>query len=198
MSGDGEISGGFDLTEAGTQKRLAIYLVRDVADVPGIARLGPDPTDPEFTRESFDAVLDAAGKRRLKTLLRDQSVLAGVGNAYSDEILHAAKLSPAAAAGSLTDDTRSVLYDAMTEVLTTAVESARQAAPRRTEGRQALRYARARPRRPTLPGVWGHDPVGEHHRHRLAVLPHMSDRRHPPGRPPPAPPPEVAPAAGGG
>ncbi len=129
VSGDGEISGGFDLTEAGTQKRLAIYLVRDVADVPGIARLGPDPTDPEFTRESFDAVLDAAGKRHLKTLLRDQSVLAGVGNAYSDEILHAAKLSPAAAAGSLTDDTRSVLYDAMTEVLTTAVESARQLPP---------------------------------------------------------------------
>ncbi len=129
VSGDGEISGGFDLTEAGTQKRLAIYLVRDVADVPGIARLGPDPTDPEFTRESFDAVLDAAGKRHLKTLLRDQSVLAGVGNAYSDEILHAAKLSPAAAADSLTDDTRSVLYDAMTEVLTTAVESARQLPP---------------------------------------------------------------------
>lgn len=129
VSGDGEISGGFDLTEAGTQKRLAIYLVRDIADVPGIARLGPDPTDPEFTRESFDAVLDAAGKRHLKTLLRDQSVLAGVGNAYSDEILHAAKLSPAAAADSLTDDTRSVLYDAMTEVLTTAVASARQLPP---------------------------------------------------------------------
>ena len=79
VSTEGEICGGFDLTEAGTQKRLAIYLVRDLADVPGIARLGPDPTDASFTRDAFDQVLATAGKRHLKTLLRDQSVLAGVG-----------------------------------------------------------------------------------------------------------------------
>jgi formamidopyrimidine-DNA glycosylase len=129
VSDDGEISGGFDLTEAGTQKRLAIYLVRDLVDVPGIARLGPDPMDPQFTRESFEAVLAAAGKRHLKTLLRDQSMLAGVGNAYSDELLHAAKLSPATAADSLTRAERTTLYDAMIEVLTAAIETARRLPP---------------------------------------------------------------------
>lgn len=129
VSPDGEISGGFDLTEAGTQKRLAIYLVREVADVPGIARLGPDPTDPAFTRESFDEVMAAAGKRHLKTLLRDQSVLAGVGNAYSDEILHTARLSPAAAADSLDDTQRDALFTALKDVLATAIESARQLPP---------------------------------------------------------------------
>lgn len=129
VTDEGEVAGGFDLTEAGTQKRLAIHVVRDLADVPGIARLGPDPTDPDFTRESFDGVLDAAGKRHLKTLLRDQSVLAGVGNAYSDEILHTAKLSPAAATDSLDEEQRTALYDALESVLATAITSARELPP---------------------------------------------------------------------
>ena len=125
----GEIVGGFDLTEAGTQKRLAIYLVHDPADVPGIARLGPDPTAPDFDATSFDGVLDGAGKRHLKTLLRDQSALAGVGNAYSDEILHAARLSPAAAADSLTPDQREQLYAALRSVLDDAIAAAVQLPP---------------------------------------------------------------------
>lgn len=129
VSPDGEVIGGFDLTEAGTQKRLAIHAVRDLTDVPGIARLGPDPTDPAFTRQSFDAVLDAAGKRHLKTLLRDQSVLAGVGNAYSDEILHAARVSPAAAADSLDPDQRTALYEALESVLAGAITAARELPP---------------------------------------------------------------------
>ena len=129
VSPDGEVAGGFDLTEAGTQKRLAIHLVHDLADVPGIARLGPDPTDPTFSRASFDAVLDAAGKRHLKTLLRDQSVLAGVGNAYSDEILHTAKLSPAAATDSLDGSQRDALYQALESVLATAIAGARELPP---------------------------------------------------------------------
>ena len=84
---------GFDLTEAGTKKSLAVYVVRDVTDVPGIARLGPDPTAADFTLEDFAAIL--SGRRtQVKGLLRDQSVFAGVGNAYSDEILHNARMSP--------------------------------------------------------------------------------------------------------
>ena len=114
---------GFDLTEAGTKKSLAAYLVRDVQDVPGIARLGPDPLSPEFTEEAFAAML--AGRRtQLKGLLRDQSWLAGVGNAYSDEVLHAARLSPFAMASSLAPEVISRLYAALVTTLREAVEAA--------------------------------------------------------------------------
>jgi formamidopyrimidine-DNA glycosylase len=114
---------GFDLTEAGTRKRAAVYVVRDPQEVPQIASLGPDPLAPGFDRAAFGALLD--GRRtQVKGLLRDQSVLAGVGNAYSDEVLHAAKLSPFAIAGSLTTEQVDVLYDAMEEVLREAVAAA--------------------------------------------------------------------------
>ncbi|MFX3774598.1 Fpg/Nei family DNA glycosylase, partial [Streptococcus suis] len=81
-------------------KSLAVYVARDPADVPGIARLGPDPLDASFDRETFAGLL--AGRRtQIKGVLRDQMIIAGVGNAYSDEILHAAKMSPYALASSL-------------------------------------------------------------------------------------------------
>jgi formamidopyrimidine-DNA glycosylase len=114
---------GFDLTEAGTKKSLAVYVVRDPDDVPGIARLGPDPLDEDFTREAFGAVLD--GRRmQIKGLLRDQGVIAGIGNAYSDEILHAAKMSPYAIAGTLDDEEVDRLYAAMQTTLTEAIAEA--------------------------------------------------------------------------
>ncbi|MGE0296988.1 MAG: DNA-formamidopyrimidine glycosylase family protein, partial [Pseudonocardia sp.] len=89
---------GFDLTEAGTQKRLSVYLVADPQEVPGIARLGPDAL--ALTRDEFAALLHGRTER-IKNLITDQTVLAGIGNAYSDEILHTAKLSPYAVAGRL-------------------------------------------------------------------------------------------------
>ncbi|WDH79661.1 Fpg/Nei family DNA glycosylase [Microbacterium esteraromaticum] len=114
---------GFDLTEAGTKKSLAISVVRDPLDVPGIARLGPDPLDPAFTREAFAAVL--AGRRtQIKGLLRDQGLIAGIGNAYSDEILHAAKMSPYAPAANLDDADVDRLYEAMQTTLRTAIDEA--------------------------------------------------------------------------
>jgi formamidopyrimidine-DNA glycosylase len=114
---------GFDLTEAGTKKSLAVYVVRDPADVPGVARLGPDPLDPGFTRDALAALL--AGRRtQIKGVLRDQSVVAGVGNAYSDEILHAARMSPYALAASLDDAEVDRLYAATVETLTDAVATA--------------------------------------------------------------------------
>ena len=109
---------GFDLTEAGTQKRLAVYLVRTPADVAGIARLGPDALTVEL--DAFAALL-ATQNRQLKGVLTAQSVLAGVGNAYSDEILHAARLSPFAIASRLTDAQVSALHEAMRATLTDAV-----------------------------------------------------------------------------
>jgi DNA-formamidopyrimidine glycosylase len=114
---------GFDLTEAGTQKRLAVYLVRDPMDVPGVASLGPDPLDPSFTAETLADLL--AGRRtQIKGVLRDQSIIAGIGNAYSDEVLHAARMSPFRIAASLTPDQVTALYDAMMTTLRDASKRA--------------------------------------------------------------------------
>ncbi|MFI7277519.1 DNA-formamidopyrimidine glycosylase family protein [Streptomyces sp. NPDC049879] len=131
---------GFDLTEAGTQKRLAVHCVRDPAEVPGVARLGPDPLDPSFTAAAFTALL-AGEHRQIKGVLRDQGVLAGVGNAYSDEILHAARMSPFKLADKLTAAETAGLYDALTGTLREAVERSRGVAAGRlkSEKRSGLR-----------------------------------------------------------
>ena len=114
---------GFDLTEAGTQKRLAAYIVADAAQVPGIARLGPDPMDEDFTAADFAALLE--GRRtQVKGLLKDQEFLAGVGNAYSDEVLHAARLSPFALASALDQEQVQILYAALRGTLAGAVAAA--------------------------------------------------------------------------
>ncbi|WP_086772017.1 Fpg/Nei family DNA glycosylase [Streptomyces bobili] len=119
-----ETGEGFDLTEAGTQKRLAVYLVRDPQEVPGVARLGPDPLAADFDEERFAALLSGE-RRQLKGALRDQSLIAGVGNAYSDEILHAARMSPFKLAASLTPAETRTLYEALRATLTEAVERSR-------------------------------------------------------------------------
>ena len=92
---------GFDLTEQGTQKRLAVYLVRSPELVPGVARLGIDPLDPAFTPEVLAGLL-AGVRGQVKGVLTDQSVLAGVGNAYSDEVLWEMRMSPFKPVSSLT------------------------------------------------------------------------------------------------
>lgn len=111
---------GFDVTEAGTKKSLALYVVHDAADVPGVARLGPDPLSHDFTLERFRAILAAQGRAQLKGVLRDQSVIAGIGNAYSDEILHVARMSPYKPAAMDLDDA-TVLYAALRSTLEEAV-----------------------------------------------------------------------------
>lgn len=111
---------GFDITEAGTRKGLAMYVVRDPSEVPGIAALGPEPLEPGFELRPL-----LARRMQVKRLLRDQKIIAGVGNAYSDEILHAAKLSPFAIAENLKDDEIVRLEAAVQEILREAVEEAR-------------------------------------------------------------------------
>ena len=114
---------GFDLTEAGTKKRLAAYITGSPAEVPGIASLGPDPLAPEFTEAAFAAILRER-RAQIKGVLRDQSIIAGIGNAYSDEILHVAKMSPFAIAAKLSDDDVQRLYAAVRGTLTAAVHAA--------------------------------------------------------------------------
>jgi formamidopyrimidine-DNA glycosylase len=117
-------SAGFDVTEAGTQKRLAIYLVRDPLQVPGIASLGVDPLSDAFTVEALAGLLKDE-RRLIKGVLRDQGVIAGIGNAYSDEILHAARMSPYKSAAKLTPAEVADLHDIAVETLTEAVERSR-------------------------------------------------------------------------
>jgi formamidopyrimidine-DNA glycosylase len=128
---------GFDLTEAGTQKKLAAYLVRDPALVPGVSRLGPDAL--RVSREEFEQRLKAR-RGQIKGVLTEQEVIAGVGNAYSDEILHAAKLSPFAITDRLSAEALDRLYEAMRSVLTDAVNRSvgQQAATLKGEKKSGL------------------------------------------------------------
>jgi formamidopyrimidine-DNA glycosylase len=119
---------GVDLTEAGTKKSLAVYVVTDPHKVPGIAALGPDPLDPGFSVENLQAIL-AASPHQIKGVLRSQIVMAGIGNAYSDEILHAARISPYTMADSLDKESVQVLYTAIHNVLGAAVREALGKAP---------------------------------------------------------------------
>ena len=114
---------GFDLTEQGTRRRLAVHVVEDPLEVPQIATLGVEPLSADLTRERFTELL-AARNQQVKGLLRDQGTIAGIGNAYSDEILHAARTSPFALTRSLTREQADRLYDATLDVLEQAVAAA--------------------------------------------------------------------------
>jgi formamidopyrimidine-DNA glycosylase len=116
---------GLDITEAGTKKSLALYVVRNATDVPGVTRLGPDPLAEEFTRDLLSQILTAAGRAQLKGVLRHQGTIAGIGNAYSDELLHAAKMSPFKPANSLSDTELDTLFTAIKQVLGDAVDRSR-------------------------------------------------------------------------
>jgi len=111
---------GFDLTEAGTDKRLSLWVVEDPARIDAVGRLGIDPLDPSFDRKALARIL-AGAPSTIKSALANQSLLAGVGNAYSDEVLHAARLSPFKTARSLGADQVEALHHALVEILGGAV-----------------------------------------------------------------------------
>ncbi len=121
--GDDGAAPGFELTEAGTQKRLAVYVVKDPMEVPGIASLGPDPLVPEFTVQALKRIV-GGNRTQIKGLLRDQKIIAGIGNAYSDEVLHAARMSPFKIAATLTDAQIADLHEAIVTTLRDAMERA--------------------------------------------------------------------------
>ncbi|MEO5834890.1 MAG: DNA-formamidopyrimidine glycosylase family protein [Nakamurella sp.] len=129
---------GFDVTEAGTKKSVTAWVVTDPSTVPGVARLGPDAM--AISYDEFAALAGVSGAQ-LKSFLRDQNLVAGVGNAYSDEILHAAKLSPYQAGKRLSEDETRRLYDALRSVLTEAIERSvgQEAARLKGEKRTGLR-----------------------------------------------------------
>ena len=157
---DFETTPGLDITEAGTKKSLAIYVVRDPQEVPGIARLGPDPLDDAFTIDVLAGILQREGRKQIKGVLRHQGTIAGIGNAYSDELLHAARMSPYKPASSLDE----------AEVQTPVRRDphrhrrGRRAVARpgrqRAQGREEDPPRRPRPHRPGVPGVRRHGARG--------------------------------------
>ncbi len=132
---------GIDVTEAGTKKSLALYVVREPRDVPGIASLGPDPLVDDFTREALGEILQAAGRSQVKGVLRHQGTIAGIGNAYSDEILHAARMSPFKPASTIVDDELTTLHDAIARVLGEAVDRSRGLAASELKGEKKTNLA---------------------------------------------------------
>ncbi|MEP9384316.1 Fpg/Nei family DNA glycosylase [Nocardioides cheoyonin] len=131
---------GLDVTEAGTKKRLALYVAREPGGVPGIATLGPDPLTDEFTVEAFRAILAKEGRKQIKGVLRHQGTIAGIGNAYSDEILWAARMSPFKPAD-LDEEESEVLYDALRSTLADAVERSRGLAMSELKGEKKSNLA---------------------------------------------------------
>ena len=115
---------GFDLTEAGTQRKLAVHIVDDPMSIPMVATLGPDPLAPDFDQPALAGLLARAGRAQLKGVLKDQRTIAGIGNAYSDEILHAAKLSPFKPSSTLTETELSTLYTSIQIELRGAIQRA--------------------------------------------------------------------------
>jgi formamidopyrimidine-DNA glycosylase len=145
---------GLDVTEAGTKKSLAMYVVRRAADVPGIASLGPDPMDEAFTPEVLHRILEDAGRSQIKGVLRHQGTIAGIGNAYSDEILHAAKMSPFKPANSLDKVEFDRLFAAIKDELGDAVARSRGLAASELKGEKKSHLAVHGRTGQTCP-VWG-------------------------------------------
>ena len=108
-------SGTLTLTEAGSRKRASLHLVRGEA---GLAALDPGGIDVfSASPEAFRATLTSAN-HTLKRALTDPRLLSGIGNAYSDEILHQAGLSPVALTQRLKDDEIARLLEAIRHTLT--------------------------------------------------------------------------------
>jgi formamidopyrimidine-DNA glycosylase len=149
-------SSGFDLTEAGTQRKLAVYVVADPMSIPMVATLGPDPLTDEFDETALAELLAKAGRAQLKGVLKDQRTIAGIGNAYSDEILHAAKLSPFKPSNSLTDTELDTLFAAIKGELAAAHSAGRRPRCERPEGGEEVRFAGTRPYRREVRCLWRH------------------------------------------
>ncbi|MGH9070327.1 MAG: Fpg/Nei family DNA glycosylase [Acidimicrobiales bacterium] len=111
---------GIEVTEAGTEKRLALWVVTDLGAVAPLASLGPDPLEPGFDLTALAAVLEGQ-TGQVKGVITDQRVLAGVGNAYSDEALHSARLSPFKQVNRLSPDEVGRLYAGLVGVLSDAL-----------------------------------------------------------------------------
>ena len=116
-----QLSGAMDLRFLDTVLMARVYLTSEPDnDVPGFADVGPDALAPDLTFEIFEQRL-RKHRGEIKNVLRNQSFVGGIGNAYSDEILFEARIRPLRRASTLKPEERRALYDAMRSVLEHAV-----------------------------------------------------------------------------
>jgi formamidopyrimidine-DNA glycosylase len=127
------------MTEGGTKRRAAAWLLRPAEVEAELAHLGPEPLDPDFTPARLREAL--ATPHRLHAFLRDQRLIAGVGRAYANEILHAARLSPYASTTALDDEELDRLHAAIVGTLGAGVERLRPASGKGLAPKSAQRYA---------------------------------------------------------
>jgi formamidopyrimidine-DNA glycosylase len=113
-----------ELTDAGNFVSLGAWVVDDPREVPAVAKQGPDPADAGFTRADFDRAM-VGRRKQVKAVLQEQESLAGIGNAYSDEILHAARISPVVHASTLSPDELDRLYESTVGVIRSAIDARR-------------------------------------------------------------------------
>jgi formamidopyrimidine-DNA glycosylase len=106
--------GALTLTEAGSKRRAALHLVRGEAGLAALARAGIEPLEADLS--TFAEALRREN-HTLKRALTDPDLFSGIGNAYSDEILHEARLSPVKLTGRLADDEAARLHQATRDVL---------------------------------------------------------------------------------
>ncbi|MEO8216163.1 MAG: DNA-formamidopyrimidine glycosylase family protein [Acidobacteriota bacterium] len=116
-------SGTLILTEAGSKRRASISIVKGESALKEIDRGGLEVL--EASRDEFAATLRREN-RTLKRGLSDPTILSGIGNAYSDEILHRARLSPLALTGKLSDAEMQRLFEATKSTLLDWVERLRR------------------------------------------------------------------------
>ncbi|MBL8212071.1 MAG: formamidopyrimidine-DNA glycosylase [Bryobacterales bacterium] len=130
-------NGSLTLTEAGSQRRASLYLAEGEAGLQGLMRRGIEPL--EASLEAFTAALTAEN-HTLKRVLTDPDVFSGIGNAYSDEILHRARLSPLAQSKKLTTEEIAWLYEATRATLLDWIDRlSKEAAGKFPEGVTAFR-----------------------------------------------------------
>jgi formamidopyrimidine-DNA glycosylase len=113
------------LTEAGTKRRASLHLVKGKQALPAFSRGGVEPFEVDFT--TFAAALRRE-TRTLKRALCDPTIVSGVGNAYSDEILHRAQLSPMQRTTNLSEEEQARLYECTRIVLAEWLERLRREA----------------------------------------------------------------------
>jgi formamidopyrimidine-DNA glycosylase len=115
-------NGTLHLTEAGTKKRAAIHILLGESGLRALDRGGVEPFDVSFA-EFRDAL--TRGNHTVKRALSSPDLISGIGNAYSDEILHAAKLSPVKLTGAMTEDQHRRLFEAVQMTLRLWIERLR-------------------------------------------------------------------------
>jgi len=108
--------------------KLYLAPARDPWGIPGVAQLGPDADDPSLTLDAWQARI-RRHPGELKSLLRNQAFIAGIGNAYSDEILWEARLSPFRRRSTLAPEETAVLHEAARSTLADAVDVLRRRVP---------------------------------------------------------------------